>query len=77
MKSNDDYDYLFKIVLIGKHFNIYIIGKGDSGVGKSNILTRFTRGDFNLESKTTIGVIKTLLIIRLNLQLSHLELRVK
>jgi len=44
-RSEDDYDYLFKIVLIG-----------DSGVGKSNILTRFTKNEFNLESKTTIGV---------------------
>jgi len=41
----DDYDYLFKIVLIG-----------DSGVGKSNLLSRFTRNEFNLESKSTIGV---------------------
>ena len=41
----DNYDYLFKIVLIG-----------DSGVGKSNILSRFTRGEFSLESKSTIGV---------------------
>lgn len=40
-----EYDYLFKIVLIG-----------DSGVGKSNLLSRFTRGEFNLESKSTIGV---------------------
>jgi GTPase SAR1 family protein len=39
------YDYLFKIVLIG-----------DSGVGKSNILSRFTRNEFSLESKSTIGV---------------------
>ncbi|KAL6199666.1 hypothetical protein ACLB2K_029449 [Fragaria x ananassa] len=39
------YDYLFKIVLIG-----------DSGVGKSNILSRFTRNKFCLESKSTIGV---------------------
>jgi len=45
MKSDDDYDYLFKLVLIG-----------DSGVGKSNLLYRFTRNEFNLESKTTIGV---------------------
>ena len=45
MKGDDDYDYLFKIVLIG-----------DSGVGKSNLLYRFTRNEFNLESKTTIGV---------------------
>ncbi|VDL93753.1 unnamed protein product [Schistocephalus solidus] len=29
---------------------------GDSGVGKSNLLSRFTRNEFNLESKTTIGV---------------------
>lgn len=29
---------------------------GDAGVGKSNLLTRFTRNEFNLESKSTIGV---------------------
>ncbi|CAG9332290.1 unnamed protein product [Blepharisma stoltei] len=45
MRGDDDYDYLFKIVLIG-----------DSGVGKSNLLSRFTKNEFNLESKTTIGV---------------------
>lgn len=28
----------------------------DSGVGKSNLLSRFTRNEFNLESKSTIGV---------------------
>uniref|UniRef100_M4C687 Uncharacterized protein n=2 Tax=Peronosporaceae TaxID=4777 RepID=M4C687_HYAAE len=44
-QHEDEYDYLFKIVLIG-----------DSGVGKSNLLSRFTRNEFNLESKSTIGV---------------------
>ncbi|KHJ99195.1 hypothetical protein OESDEN_00828 [Oesophagostomum dentatum] len=43
--EEDNYDYLFKVVLIG-----------DSGVGKSNLLSRFARNSFNLESKTTIGV---------------------
>eukprot|EP00270_Netrium_digitus_P008603 TRINITY_DN2584_c0_g1_i1.p1 TRINITY_DN2584_c0_g1~~TRINITY_DN2584_c0_g1_i1.p1 ORF type:complete len:214 (+),score=21.67 TRINITY_DN2584_c0_g1_i1:84-725(+) len=44
-RADDEYDYLFKIVLIG-----------DSGVGKSNLLSRFTRNEFCLESKSTIGV---------------------
>ena len=29
---------------------------GDSGVGKSNLLSRFTQNQFNIESKSTIGV---------------------
>ncbi|KAL8144003.1 hypothetical protein V2J09_017035 [Rumex salicifolius] len=44
-RGDNEYDYLFKIVLIG-----------DSGVGKSNILSRFTRNEFCLDSKSTIGV---------------------
>jgi Ras-related protein Rab-11A len=30
--------------------------QGDSEVGKSNILRRFTKGTFSTDSKTTIGV---------------------
>ncbi|CAM8895751.1 unnamed protein product [Rhodiola kirilowii] len=47
-RVDQEYDYLFKIVLIG-----------DSGVGKSNILSRFrglTGNEFCLDSKSTIGV---------------------
>ncbi|KAK9713073.1 hypothetical protein RND81_06G001200 [Saponaria officinalis] len=38
-------EYVFKVVLIG-----------DSAVGKSQILARFARDDFSLDSKATIGV---------------------
>ncbi|GJQ13129.1 hypothetical protein GpartN1_g4920.t1 [Galdieria partita] len=43
--AEEEHDYLFKIVLVG-----------DSGVGKSNLLWRFTRNEFHLDSKSTIGV---------------------
>lgn len=49
---DEDYDYLFKIVLIGTIWTI----QGDSGVGKTNILSKFIKNDFSLESKPTIGV---------------------
>ncbi|KAL9255753.1 Ras-related protein [Drosera capensis] len=48
MSSDDEStaeDYLFKIVIIG-----------DSAVGKSNLLSRYARDEFNLHSKATIGV---------------------
>lgn len=37
-------------------FRSTVVLIGDSGVGKSNLLSRFTRNEFNLESKSTIGV---------------------
>jgi len=45
MAKPKHYDYLFKIVMVG-----------DSGVGKSNLLGRFTQNEFSLDTKTTIGV---------------------
>ena len=45
VSQHDPYDYLYKIVLTG-----------DSGVGKSCLLSRFTRNEFDDESKSTIGV---------------------
>ena len=44
-KTSEIYEYLIKIVLVG-----------DSGVGKTNILSRFKSNTFNIESKPTIGV---------------------
>lgn len=44
-EEEDGEEYLFKIVIIG-----------DSAVGKSNLLSRFARDEFDLHSKATIGV---------------------
>ena len=38
-------DYVFKVVVIG-----------DSAVGKSQLLSRFTKNEFCFDSKSTIGV---------------------
>ncbi|TGZ72727.1 hypothetical protein CRM22_001908 [Opisthorchis felineus] len=43
--NEDKYDYLFKIVLVG-----------DTGVGKSNLLTRFVKNEFYPDTGSTIGV---------------------
>ena len=43
--SNEEYHHLFKIVILG-----------DSTVGKSSLLHRFTQNKFNYDCKTTIGV---------------------
>ena len=44
-KKNDDYDYLFKLIIIG-----------DSYVGKTNIMSQYIKKEFNENSKSTIGV---------------------
>jgi small GTP-binding protein len=36
--------------------HVLVVLIGDSGVGKSNLLLRFTKNDFQAESKSTIGV---------------------
>ncbi|KAG5264485.1 hypothetical protein AALO_G00254280 [Alosa alosa] len=45
MGTDMTYNFVFKVVLIG-----------ESGVGKSNLLARFTKNEFNHDSRTTIGV---------------------
>lgn len=47
---------IFIYPLLSLFLNITVVLIGDSGVGKSNLLSRFTRNEFNLESKSTIGV---------------------
>ena len=45
MMDEDSYDLLYKIIIIG-----------DSNVGKSNILSRYTKDQFQGNSKATVGV---------------------
>ena len=45
MEDDDNYDLIFKIVLIG-----------DSGVGKTNILSRYLTNEFSLTTQATVGV---------------------
>ena len=45
MEEDDNYDLIFKIVLIG-----------DSGVGKTNILSRYINNEFSLTTQATVGV---------------------
>jgi ABC-type phosphate/phosphonate transport system ATPase subunit len=63
MSRDEEYDCLFKGSLLPlssffvkfiSYFAVVLIG--DSGVGKSNLLSRFTRDEFSLDSKSTIGV---------------------
>ena len=44
-KFADEYDYLFKLIIVG-----------DSNVGKTNIMSKYIRDQFNFNSKSTIGV---------------------
>ena len=53
--SDEEYDMIFKVVLIG-----------DSGVGKTNILSRYVRDDFSIDTKATVGVEFGSKIIRIN-----------
>ena len=45
MKSNQEYDWLVKVIILG-----------DSGVGKTNILSRFCDEKFTVTHMATIGV---------------------
>jgi GTPase SAR1 family protein len=44
-RKDDTYDFIFKIVLLG-----------DSSVGKTNIVSRFVKNQFSLDTKSTIAV---------------------
>ena len=55
VKETDEYDFLFKVLLVG-----------DSGVGKSNLLARYAKNEFFLDSKTTIGVEFTTTLLQLD-----------
>lgn len=63
MMINDEYDYLFKIILIG-----------DSSVGKSSILAKFIRSDNPIsDMKSTIGVEFATKSLNINDKISKLQ----
>ena len=45
MSNLDEYDFLFKLIIVG-----------DSNVGKTNIMSKYIHNQFNYTSKSTIGV---------------------
>ena len=45
MSNLDEYDFLFKLIIVG-----------DSNVGKTNIMSKYIHNKFNYTSKATIGV---------------------
>jgi small GTP-binding protein len=45
MSNLDEYDFLFKLIIVG-----------DSNVGKTNIMSKYIHNQFNQHSKSTIGV---------------------
>ena len=63
MFDNNDYDLIFKLVLIG-----------DSGVGKTNILSRYIKNEFSYSSKSTVGVEFGSKIIKTNNKLIKIQI---
>ena len=45
MSNDPDYDYLYKLIIVG-----------DSFVGKTNIMSQYIRKEFSLNTKSTVGV---------------------
>ena len=63
MFDNNNYDLIFKLVLIG-----------DSGVGKTNILSRYINNEFSYSSKSTVGVEFGSKIIKTNDKLIKIQI---
>ena len=54
-KKQEEYDFLFKLIIIG-----------DSNVGKTNIMSQYIKQEFNINSKSTVGVEFGNKIIKIN-----------
>ena len=63
MGEEENYDLIFKLVLIG-----------DSGVGKTNILSRYISNEFSLATQSTVGVEFGSKIIKKNDKLIKLQI---
>ena len=60
--TEETYDYSLKIVIVG-----------NSGVGKSNLLSRFTKNDFSDKNKSTIGVEFAVKKVMINKKIINVE----
>lgn len=63
LDNNYDYNHLFKLIIIG-----------DSGVGKTNIITRYAKNEFRLNLKATIGVEFCTKLIEINEDIIKIQL---
>lgn len=55
ISTKESYDYLYKSKKYADSSNVVTL-IGDSGIGKTNILSRYIMDVFQVDSKTTIGV---------------------
>lgn len=61
----DHTDYLYKSSIWIYMWSLVVL-IGDSNVGKTNILSRFTKDEFNFDSKATVGVEFSTKCIKIN-----------
>lgn len=55
VEPEESYDYLCKRTIWDRGWLVVVL-IGDTGVGKTNILTRYAKNEFYTDTKSTVGV---------------------